>query len=219
MLPVEGANGVKMMSVGWLSGLSDHNVRDGGEVRDSHPGLLALKLLHTTKWGDLDYLLVDTPPGTGDVPHALAARAPLHGSVVVTTPSALAVADVVRGVRLLERLRVPIVALVENMATFSCDGCGAVHAPFGEGHADEVRARLGLSVPAFRLPIVAGGAAFSAESSTLDALADAIDAATADAAPVALPHELAFHELPHWPTEMATAAATLSPTAGALGAV
>ena len=82
-----------------------------------------------------------------------------------------------------------------------------------------VRARLGLSVPAFRLPIVAGGAAFSAESSSLDALADAIDAATADAAPMALPHELAFHELPHWPTEMATAAATLSPTAGALGAV
>lgn len=173
-------DGVKLMSFGWFSRLWSS---DGNEVRVSGPpGETMTKLLHTTEWGELDYLIVDSPPGTGDVPRALAKKVPLSGAIVVTTPSKLAVVDVVRGVRMLQRFRVPVLAVVENMSSFRC-GCGEEHYPFGRGHLKEVLASIGQplsattlsagdsdsdggggtgsssssSCPTFRLPIVAGG--------------------------------------------------------------
>lgn len=84
--------GVQLMSFGWFSRLWSR--RPAAEIRVRGP--LATNLLQTTQWGDLDYLLIDSPPGTGDIPSQIA-RLPLHGAVAVTTPSRLSVVDVVRG--------------------------------------------------------------------------------------------------------------------------
>jgi ATP-binding protein involved in chromosome partitioning len=72
VIPLEQA-GVKLMSFGWFARLWSRDVREGGELRDSFPGRLATKLCHTTAWGELDFLIIDSPPGTGGVAHAIAA--------------------------------------------------------------------------------------------------------------------------------------------------
>ena len=153
VLPLEH-DGLKLMSFGWFSQL--WNLHKDDEIRIGRP-MLCVQLLQTTAWGELDYLVVDSPPGTGEVLTALATRVPLTGALVVTTPSKLAAADVVRGVRMLRRHDVPVVALVENMASFSCGGCGAVHHPFGRGHLEAVRRELPDGLPCFSLPIVPDG--------------------------------------------------------------
>lgn len=137
--------------------------------------------------------MLQLPPFAGEVPRALAARAELAGAVVVTTPSLLAVADVVRGVSMLSRFGVPVLGLVENMASFQCGHCKEDHYPFGRGHLEAVRAAIGrgaaaaastdhndhyddrdraaeggptaapTAVPAFQLPIVAADHADPAE--------------------------------------------------------
>jgi Mrp family chromosome partitioning ATPase len=175
---------------------------------------------------------------------SLYAKVPLHGAVVVTTPSALAAADVVRGVRMLQRFQVPVLALVDNMASFTCSSCSQLHYPFGHGHLGSVQAALressdenssGLAgdvpvtVPTFRLPIVPAvsetdgdgrrgvvgkiGGANSAE--VIDALVESLEVTAGSTAveaearpPVSLPHGLAFHERPHWPTIMSMAEVT-----------
>ena len=221
--------GVKLMSFGWFS--ASWGVKDG-EVRTLAAAPLAFQLLHTTEWADLDYLIIDSPPGTGDIPRALYTRIPLAGALVVTTPSRLATVDVVRGVKMLLRLGVPILSVVENMSSFTCDA-GKVYHPFGRGHLEEVLASAcggggggaaaaavtgptaaDNDVPSFRLPIVAadGDTGVMALSSSqeaemakhFDEIAAAVEAATADANAVELPHQLPSHELPHWPTIMAT---------------
>ena len=203
--------GVKLMSFGWFAetwGAGD------GEVRGM-AAPLATQLCHTTEWGALDYLIIDSPPGTGDVPRAIATRIPLHGAVVVTTPSRLAVVDVVRGVRMLTRLGVRIVSVVENMASFTCDGCGREHYPFGSGHLEEVLQGCGDGVASFRLPIVAADAVpadqgvVSTQSTMVDhfdkLVAALEDATLGEEGAVSLPHaSLDYHEMPHWPTIVAT---------------
>ena len=219
-------NGIKLMSFGWFSRLW---TGEGKEVRVSGPaGEAMLKLLHTTLWGDLDFLLIDSPPGTGDVPKAIATKVPLSGALVVSTPSRLAVVDVVRGIRMLQRFKVPIVGLVENMASFSCSSCGEVHFPFGRGHLDEVKRLLVIDGGAgesacatFQLPILIDADAHSDDSSSssssssssnsplathFDGLADALESLPPPAGgAVELPSALSFHELPHWPTELGAA--------------
>ena len=126
------------------------------------------------------------------------------------------------------------------MASFACGGCGSVHHPFGRGHIEALQAELPAQLPCFRLPTVAdagevgcatGGAAAAPAaseapllgasvptplSSAIDAVAACVEASTADASPVRLPHKLAYHELPHWPTEMSIAEIELrrSPAVG-----
>jgi len=126
--------GVKLMSFGWFSRLWSR--QPASEIRVRGP--LATNLLQTTEWGELDYLLIDSPPGTGAIPTQIATQLPLAGAVVITTPSGLAVVDVVRGLLHLRRLGVPILALVENMASFHCGGCGVDHHPFGRSYASRV---------------------------------------------------------------------------------
>lgn len=214
-------DGVQLMSFGWFAQMWG---AEDGEVRGM-AAQLATQLLHTTEWGDLDYLIVDSPPGTGDVPRAIATRVPLTGAIVVTTPSRLAVVDVIRGVKMLRRLNVPILSVVENMSSFTCDA-GKVYYPFGTGLLEEVLAGCGDGVVDVRLPIVAAnvGEDQGVLSSTprmvahFEALAEAIEGA-ADArasgsdggggaaeSAIALPQaeKLAYHEMPHWPTIVAT---------------
>ena len=204
MLPL-AHEGLALMSFGWLQQLWGGGGADTLDPRGAGaPGALALQLLHTTAWGALDVLVIDTPPGTGDVPRALAARAQLAGAVVVTTPSELATADVVRGLDLLAEFDVPVLAVVENMATFRCGACGADHFPFGRGGALAEALPAARAAPTFQLPIVAAATsdgAASRRADVLDALAGELERATAGAREVELP-QLAWHERPYWPDKL-----------------
>ncbi len=103
-------------------------------------------------WGDLDYLFVDMPPGTGDVPLTVFQSLPVDGILVVTSPQDLVSMIVSKAVRMAEMMKVPVLGLVENYSYFKCPDCGKEHAIFGESHVDEAAKALGLNVLA-RLPI------------------------------------------------------------------
>ncbi|MES2401733.1 MAG: iron-sulfur cluster carrier protein ApbC [Pseudomonadota bacterium] len=91
------------------------------------------QLLRQTNWKDLDYLIVDMPPGTGDIQLTLSQRVPLTGAVIVTTPQDIALLDATKGVRMFEKVGVPILGIVENMAVHICSNCGHAEHIFGEG--------------------------------------------------------------------------------------
>jgi ATP-binding protein involved in chromosome partitioning len=90
------------------------------------------QLLRQTNWADLDYLIVDLPPGTGDIQLTLSQRVPLTGAVIVTTPQDIALIDARKGIKMFEKVGVPILGIVENMAVHVCEGCGRVEHIFGE---------------------------------------------------------------------------------------
>jgi ATP-binding protein involved in chromosome partitioning len=94
------------------------------------------QLLNETRWGHLDYLVVDLPPGTGDIQLTLAQKVPLTGVVIVTTPQDIALLDVKKGLKMFEKVQVPILGVVENMSMHTCSQCGHTEAIFGErgGH-------------------------------------------------------------------------------------
>jgi ATP-binding protein involved in chromosome partitioning len=91
------------------------------------------QFLHKVDWGTLDYLVVDMPPGTGDVQLSLAQLVPVTGAVLVTTPQEVAMQDVRKAFHMFEKVRVPLLGFVENMSWFKCDGCDRKHALFGTG--------------------------------------------------------------------------------------
>ncbi|XP_077254124.1 ATP binding protein [Tasmannia lanceolata] len=108
------------------------------------------QLLTTTEWGELDYLVIDMPPGTGDIQLTLCQVVPLTAAVIVTTPQKLAFIDVAKGVRMFSKLKVPCVAVVENMCHFDADG--KRYYPFGEGSGRQVVQQFGIP-HLFDLPI------------------------------------------------------------------
>ncbi|MEE2656965.1 MAG: Mrp/NBP35 family ATP-binding protein [Candidatus Latescibacterota bacterium] len=125
--PLE-AHGVRAISMGLL-------VEAGVPVIWRGPMLAKMvgQFLFQVAWGELDVLLLDLPPGTGDVQITLTQSAPLTGSVIVTTPSTLALEDVRRGVEMFRQSEVPILGLLENMGSFVCPACEGESHPFGEG--------------------------------------------------------------------------------------
>ena len=103
--------------------------REAAVLRGPVASRVITQLLCSTEWGELDYLVVDTPPGTGDVQITLTQSAFFSGAVVVTTPHLLSVADVLKGIHMFEQVKVPVLSLVENMAYFRCDA-GKSYSPF-----------------------------------------------------------------------------------------
>ena len=103
-------------------------------------------------WGDVDFMFVDMPPGTGDVPLTVFQSLPVDGILIVTTPQELVGMIVEKAVRMAQMMNVPVLGLVENMAYFQCDECGKRHYIFGESHLDEIAARNGVSCTA-QLPM------------------------------------------------------------------
>ncbi len=134
ILPVD-AWGLKFMSMGLL-------VEQGEAVVWRGPMLhgAVKSFLHDVDWGELDYLLVDLPPGTGDVQLSLIQQTFVAGAVVVTTPSAVAIEDAVKAVSMFGKLQVPVLGVIENMSYFMCPDCNHRHNIFSSGDA-ETRAR------------------------------------------------------------------------------
>jgi ATP-binding protein involved in chromosome partitioning len=138
LLPID-AHGMKFMSMGLLVPPGEAVVWRGPMLHG------ALKsFLHDVDWGDLDYLFVDLPPGTGDVQLSLIQQTFVAGAVVVTTPSAVALEDAVKAVDAFVKLQVPVLGMIENMSYFVCPDCKARHAIFDSGRTEERALALGI---------------------------------------------------------------------------
>jgi ATP-binding protein involved in chromosome partitioning len=132
--------GVKFMSIGFFVGDDDTPVIWRGPM--VHGAIN--QLLRDVDWGDLDYLIVDLPPGTGDAPLSLSQLVPIAGVVIVTTPQDVALQDVVKGVAMFEKLDVPIAGVIENMSYFCCPQCGATTEIFGAGGGQRISDKYGI---------------------------------------------------------------------------
>ena len=136
--PLEGY-GCKVMSIGFLVDAAKAMVWRGPMVASA-----VTQMLRDVAWGELDVLVVDMPPGTGDAQLTLAQAVPLAGAVIVSTPQDLALIDARRGVAMFREVGVPILGLVENMSYFVCDDCGKRHHIFAHGGARDEAAKLGV---------------------------------------------------------------------------
>lgn len=128
MLPLVSYAGVQMISMGNLVTEQTPMVWRGPMVS----GALQ-QLLGSTQWDDLDYLFVDMPPGTGDIQLTLSQSVPVSGAVIVTTPQDIALLDAKKGIEMFRKVSIPVLGVVENMATHICSNCGHTEAIFGEG--------------------------------------------------------------------------------------
>ena len=124
------AHGIQAMSIGFLVDIDTPMVWRGPMVT----GALE-QLLRDTKWNDLDYLVIDLPPGTGDIQLTLAQKIPVTGAIIVTTPQDIALLDARRGLKMFEKVNIPILGIVENMSTHICTNCGHEEHIFGAGGA------------------------------------------------------------------------------------
>jgi len=134
--PLE-AHGVKLMSLGFIVERDAPAIWRGPIIMK-----IITQFLRDVAWGELDYFLVDLPPGTGDAQLSLTQIVRLHGALIVTTPQEMAVGDSLRGAKMFERVGVGIVGIVENMSYFVCDGCGKKHEIFSRGGAQRVAERF-----------------------------------------------------------------------------
>ena len=135
------AHGVAAMSIGFLVDVEQPMAWRGPMVTSALNQLLA-----DTLWGELDYLVVDMPPGTGDIQLTLAQRVPVAGAVIVTTPQDIALADARKGLRMFEKVHVPVLGIVENMAVHTCSRCGHAEHVFGEGGGARMAADYGVQL-------------------------------------------------------------------------
>ncbi|MBB6091415.1 ATP-binding protein involved in chromosome partitioning [Povalibacter uvarum] len=141
------AFGVKVMSIGFLIDEEQPMVWRGPMVTQA-----LVQLLETTRWGELDYLIVDMPPGTGDTQLTLSQRVPVSGAVIVTTPQDIALLDARKGLRMFEKVEVPVLGIVENMSTHVCSNCGHEEHIFGSGGGRRMAQQYGVDLLA-ELPL------------------------------------------------------------------
>jgi len=121
------AHGIKVMSIGNIIESTDTPLAWRGPIATR----TLVQLLQDTKWGDLDYLIIDLPPGTGDIQLTLAQKVPVTGAVVVTTPQDIALLDAQKAFRLFQKVHIPVLGVIENMSQFHCEHCGQSTALFG----------------------------------------------------------------------------------------
>lgn len=132
-------HGVVAMSIGFLVDAGEAMIWRGPMVTQA-----LTQLLTQTEWGELDYLVVDLPPGTGDIQLTLAQKVPVAGAVIVTTPQHIAVADARKGLRMFEKVSVPVLGIVENMSLHVCTSCGHAEHIFGAGGAERMAKEYGV---------------------------------------------------------------------------
>src|SRR5438094_10344463 len=137
--PLE-AWGVQAMSIGFLIDTDTPMVWRGPMVTQALE-----QLLRDTNWRELDYLIIDLPPGTGDIQLTLAQKVPVTGAVIVTTPQAIALLDARKGLKMFEKVGIPILGVVENMSTHICSNCGHAEAIFGAGGGEQMCGEYGVA--------------------------------------------------------------------------
>ena len=138
MEPLEN-HGVQVMSIGFLVSQDEAMIWRGPMATQALD-----QLLRQTNWRDLDYLIVDMPPGTGDIQLSLSQRVPMTGAVIVTTPQDIALLDARKGIKMFEKVGVPILGIVENMAVHVCTNCGHAEHIFGEGGGRRMAGEYGM---------------------------------------------------------------------------
>ncbi|MBO2927759.1 iron-sulfur cluster carrier protein ApbC [Metapseudomonas otitidis] len=139
-VPLE-AHGVQVMSMAFLTDDNTPVVWRGPMVSGA-----LIQLITQTAWDDLDYLVVDMPPGTGDIQLTLAQKVPVAGSVIVTTPQDLALLDAKKGVEMFRKVNIPVLGVVENMAVHICSNCGHAEHLFGEGGGEKLATQYGVDL-------------------------------------------------------------------------
>lgn len=127
------AHGIQAMSIGFLIDVETPMVWRGPIVTQT-----LQQLINDTNWNNLDYLIVDLPPGTGDIQLTLAQKIPVTGAVIVTTPQDIALLDARKGLKMFEKVGIPIFGIVENMSTHVCSQCGHTEAIFGTGGGEKM---------------------------------------------------------------------------------
>jgi ATP-binding protein involved in chromosome partitioning len=138
IVPLE-AHGVKVISLGFLIERDQPAIWRGPIVMK-----IVNQFLRDVAWGQLDYLVVDLPPGTGDAQLSLVQATHVRGAIIVTTPQEVAVGDALRGAKMFQRVNVPVFGIVENMSWFECPHCGKPSALFGSGGGERLATELGL---------------------------------------------------------------------------
>jgi ATP-binding protein involved in chromosome partitioning len=138
MEPMENY-GVQVMSIGFLVAQDEAMIWRGPMATQALE-----QLLRQTNWKDLDYLIVDMPPGTGDIQLTLSQRVPMTGSVIVTTPQDIALLDAKKGIKMFEKVGVPILGIVENMAVHVCSNCGHIEHIFGADGGKKMATEYGM---------------------------------------------------------------------------
>ncbi len=149
MEPMESAEGIKLMSMNFLLETEESTVILRGPVLAG-----VIKQFWTdVHWGELDYLLIDMPPGTGDIPLTIYQSIPVDGIVIVTSPQDLVRMIVMKAYNMAQKMDIPILGVVENYSYFECPDCGKRHKIFGESGIDALASELGIKVAA-KLPII-----------------------------------------------------------------
>ena len=133
------AFGVEAMSIGLLVDVDAPMIWRGPMATSA-----LTQLFNDTRWDDLDYLLVDLPPGTGDIQLTLAQKIPVAGAVIVTTPQEIATLDARKALKMFEKVKVPVLGIVENMAVHVCSNCGHAEHLFGQGGGEAMAAQYGV---------------------------------------------------------------------------
>lgn len=142
MVPMEAADGTKIMSINLLLEDEEAPVIWRGPVVAG----VVKQFWNETFWGEIDYLFVDMPPGTGDVPLTVFQSLPVDGIVIVTSPQELVQMIVKKAYNMAEMMNIPVLGVVENFSYLKCPDCGKEIKVFGESHVDEVAAELGIKV-------------------------------------------------------------------------
>ncbi len=154
IIPLQ-AHGIKIMSLGFMIERDQPAIWRGPIIMK-----IITQFLRDVQWGELDYFLVDMPPGTGDAQLSLVQATLVHGAIIVTTPQEIASGDALRGAKMFERVAVPVIGIVENMSYFICPNCAEKHRIFGIGGgkrlADELGVPLLAEIPFFGA-VLSGG--------------------------------------------------------------